>query len=341
MIKKKKSTKRRKKHYPYAFSKETKQKSMLGGGCFGKIYLMKNLIDNQKYAVKHIEIKKIQTFLTLLKGRPIPRSKTLEFIFNEAKILAKLNHENITRYYNTRYTRDIIYISLEVMGGGNLEEAIVKKTFLKKPQLIYNILIQICSGLHYLHSENILHRDIKASNILLCDNNIDNMKIKLGDFGLSSLLESGCYHQTNNQTGAGDIFYRSPEAVAGKAYDKGDDNWAVGIVLLEMISGIILSGFINGKIFSQYVNLQEYVDTIIEDYCMLENKYYKRLDTIVRGLLNKEPLERLTSDKILDINKHFLPYLVKNRSNTFDIKSRQLLPIENIILDKDVRPKSA
>ena len=155
------------------------------------------------------------------------------------------------------------------------------------------------------------------------------------------MLESGCYHQTNNQTGAGDIFYRSPEAVAGKAYDKGDDNWAVGIVLLEMISGIILSGFINGKIFSQYVNLQEYVDTIIEDYCMLENRYYKRLETIVRGLLNKEPLERLTSDKILDINKHFLPCLVKNRSSTFDIKSRQLLPLDNVSLEKEHRPKSA
>ena len=340
MIKKKKSTKR-KKHYPYAFSKETKQKSMLGGGCFGKIYLMKNLIDNQKYAVKHIEIKKIQSFLTLLKGRPIPRSKTLEFIFNEAKILAKLNHENIIRYYNTRYTRDIIYISLEFMRGGNLEEAIIKKTFLKKPQLIYDILIQICSGLHYLHSEKILHRDIKASNILLCDNSIDNMKIKLGDFGLSSLLESGCYHQTNNQTGAGDLFYRSPEAVAGKAYDKGDDNWAVGIVLLEMISCLLLPKYVNGKIFSLYKDFDEYIDSIIEDYCMLENKYYKRLDTIVRGLLNKEPLERLTSDKILDINKHFLPCLTKNRSSTFNIKSKQLLPLDNVSLEKEHRPKSA
>ena len=346
MIKKKKSIKksikkRRKKHYPYAFFKENKQNSILGGGCFGEIYLMKNLIDNQIYAVKHIEIKKIQTFLTLLKGRTMPRSKTLEFIFNEAKILAKLNHENIIRYYNTRYTRDIIYISLEVMDGGNLEEAIVKKTFLKNPKLIYDILIQICSGLNYLHGENILHRDIKASNILICNNSIDNMKIKLGDFGLSSLLEKGCYHQTNNQTGAGDIFYRSPEAVTGKAYDKGDDNWAVGVVLLEIISGIILSGFINGKIFSLYTNLQEYIDSIIEDYCILENKYYKRVETIVRGLLNKDPLKRLTTDKILEISKYFLPCLVRDRRNTFDIRGTRLLPIDNANLDNDVRPKSA
>ena len=101
-ISKKKSNKkvRRKKHYPFAFSESTKKKSILGGVCFGKIYLMNNLIDKQKYAVKHIDIKKIQTFLTLFKGKPISRPKTLDFIFNESKILAKLDHPNVTRYYN-------------------------------------------------------------------------------------------------------------------------------------------------------------------------------------------------------------------------------------------------
>ena len=80
--------------------------------------------------------------------------------------------------------------------------------------------------------------------ILLCDNNWENIKVKLGDFGLSCLLETGCYKQDTNQKGAGDLFYRSPEAVAGKPYDKGDDNWAMGIVLLEMVSCIILPNFI-------------------------------------------------------------------------------------------------
>lgn len=342
-ISKKKSNKKvkRKKHYPFAFSESTKKKSILGGGCFGKIYLMDHLIDQQKYAVKHIDIKKIQTFLTLFKGKPVSRPKTLDFIFNESKILAKLDHPNVTRYYNTRYTRDIIYISLEVMEGGNLEQAIIKKRFLKQPKLIYNILLQICKGLSYLHSQNIIHRDIKASNILLCDDNWESPKIKLGDFGLSCLMESSCYHQASNQSGAGDLFYRSPEAVAGQPYDTGDDDWAMGIVLLEMISCLILPNYVTGKVFSQYKDFQEYVDSIIEDYCLIENSYYKKLDIIVKGLLNKNPEERLTSNKILDINTHFIPCLSKNRSSTFDIKSK-LSPIStDFVFTEEIRPKSA
>jgi serine/threonine protein kinase len=320
----KKKTKKRGKHYPYKFTNLKKAASRLGGGFFGDIYSMQNAIDKKIYAVKHIDIKKIQTTLTLFKSRPVPRSQTLEFILNESKTLAELDHKNIIRYYNTRYTRDTIYISLELMKGGNLEQAIKKNIFTSFPNKLYNILTQICSGLSYLHSKKMLHRDIKASNILLETTDYDNPVIKLGDFGLSCLLDGTHYDQKGTGNGAGDIFYRSPEAVAGQPYNEGDDNWAVGIVALELISGVVLYDCVSGKIFSQYKDFNVYIEQIVEDYCMPyePGSYYEQLVFIIRGLLNVKPEDRLTSEQIVD-RYHTFTYKkrIDRRSASLDLPS--------------------
>ena len=328
-MRKKSSKKKNKKgkHYPYIWGRESKSKSLLGGGFFGETYIMKNKLDKQTYAVKHININKIQTILTLLKSKPYSKNQTLEFILNESKILAGFNHPNIVRYYNTKCKKDIVYITLELMNGGNLETAIVNKYFFTKPSIIYNIIQQICSGLSYLHKNNILHRDIKSSNILIETNNWDNPKIKLGDFGLSCLLETSKYQQSGNSTGAGDMFYRSPEASQGKPYGRGDDNWAVGVIILELVSSMVLSSLVSGKIFSQYKNFDEYVETIIEDYCQPceKDSYYDRIIIITRGLLEKDPEKRLTSEKVvfekMFDEKPFVPTLsaiVRRTSATVD-----------------------
>ena len=310
-MKRKKSkikTNLKRKHYPFKFEK-TKDESLLGRGFFGDIYSMVDSNDKQTYAVKHINIKNIQKSLTLMRARPITNDKTLEFIMNESQILAKLNHPNIVRYYNTRYTKKIVYISFELMKGGNLENAIKKKRFFQKPDIIYNIILQICGGLSYLHANNILHRDIKASNILLLSEDWASPQIKLGDFGLSHLLESGRYHLNTKEKGEGDVFYRSPQEIAGIPYGRGNDNWAVGIIILELLSSIILCENITGKIFSQYVNFDDYVESILEDYCCIDDtpensEYSNRIKNIVLGLLKKNPKERMRSEEIINTSNY-------------------------------------
>ena len=320
----KKKLKKRGKYYPYKFTNLKKSASRLGGGFFGDIYSMENTIDKKVYAVKHIDIKKIQTTLSLFKSRPVPISKTLEFIFNESKTLAALDHKNIIRYYNTQHTKDTIYISLELMHGGNLEQAIKKNLFMDSPDKLYSILTQICAGLNYLHGKNILHRDIKASNILLETTDYNNPVIKLGDFGLSCLLDGTHYDQKGKGNGAGDIFYRSPEAISGQPYNEGDDNWAVGTVALELISGYILYDCISGNIFSQYKDFNVYIEQIVEDYCMPyePGSYYEQLVFIVRGLLNVKPEDRLTSGQIVDrYNKFNYKKYMNRRCSSLDLPS--------------------
>lgn len=320
----KKKIKKKGKYYPYKFTNLKKSASRLGGGFFGDIYSMENTIDKKVYAVKHIDIKKVKTTLSIFKSRPVTVSKTLEFIFNESKTLAALDHKNIIRYYNTQQTKDTIYISLELMKGGNLEQAIKKNLFMDSPDKLYSILTQICSGLNYLHNKKILHRDIKASNILLETTDNNNPIIKLGDFGLSCLLDGTHYDQKGKGNGAGDIFYRSPEAIAGQPYNEGDDNWAVGIVALELISGVILYDYVSGNIFSQYKNFNVYIEQIVEDYCMPyeTGSYYEQLVFIIRGLLNIKPEDRLTSGQIVDrYNKFNYKKFINRRCSSLDLPS--------------------
>ena len=320
----KKKIKKKGKYYPYKFTNLKKSASRLGGGFFGDIYSMENTIDKKVYAVKHIDIKKVKTTLSIFKSRPVTVSKTLEFIFNESKTLAALDHTNIIRYYNTQQTKDTIYISLELMKGGNLEQAIKKNLFMDSPDKLYSILTQICSGLNYLHNKKILHRDIKASNILLETTDYNNPIIKLGDFGLSCLLDGTHYDQKGKGNGAGDIFYRSPEAIAGQPYNEGDDNWAVGIVALELISGVILYDYVSGNIFSQYKNFNVYIEQIVEDYCMPyeTGSYYEQLVFIIRGLLNVKPEDRLTSGQIVDrYNKFNYKKFINRRCSSLDLPS--------------------
>lgn len=119
---------------------------------------------------------------------------------------------------------------MEFCECGDLASAIKEKkkaggTFTEEE--ILNWFIQICIALEYIHGRKILHRDIKSQNIFLTSNGT----VKLGDFGISKLLES-----TNEaaMTVVGTPYYMSPEVCENKPYTFKSDVWALGCVLYEL-----------------------------------------------------------------------------------------------------------
>ena len=96
-----------------------------------------------------------------------------------------------------------------------------------KEEEIWNWFIQICLSLDYIHSRKVLHRDIKASSIFLTGNNT----VKLGDFGISRVLENTDEHA---MTVVGTPYYMSPEVCHNKPYSFKSDTWALGCVLYEL-----------------------------------------------------------------------------------------------------------
>ncbi|KAJ2946912.1 hypothetical protein O0L34_g16253 [Tuta absoluta] len=188
----------------------------IGKGTYGDVYLCENTKSSQLTIVKNIELNlKIQDHI--------------QDIENEVKILSSMSHSNIIKFYDYFYTDDHVMISMEYATSGNLAEYMyVKYPKLIKQQEILFYFCQVLLGVDYMHSKKIIHRDLKAENILLTGEH--SLTVKIGDFGISKMLASA----KKTSTVIGTPYYLAPELCEGKPYDMKSDVWALGCLLYEM-----------------------------------------------------------------------------------------------------------
>lgn len=146
-----------------------------------------------------------------------------------------------------------------------------------------NWFVQLCIALEYVHNRKILHRDIKSQNVFLTKNNT----IKLGDFGISKVLEN-----TNDcaMTVQGTPYYMSPEVCQNKPYTYKSDVWALGCILYELctLKHAFCAENLLGLVFKI---VQDKQDPIPSDYS-------EDLSKLVHTLLNKDDKER---PQVIDI----------------------------------------
>eukprot|EP00158_Paraphelidium_tribonemae_P003582 Partr_v1_DN26237_c1_g1_i7_m48028 putative NIMA-related kinase len=122
-----------------------------------------------------------------------------------------------------------LYRSYPVREGGTLHDYIShQKQYLPEREILY-LFCQIALALHHVHRHNILHRDLKTTNILISGNGPGKV-LKIGDFGISKVLST----KSKAETIVGTPSYLSPELCEGKPYNKKSDVWAVGCVLAEL-----------------------------------------------------------------------------------------------------------
>lgn len=186
-----------------------------GEGAFGIVWKVQHETDEKIYAIKEIAKKKITPEL-------------MENLLREVQISFKLEHENITKCYNTLESKKNYYIIFEYCSGGDLENylKIVKRPDIK--EALY-IMKQLRDVFKYLLSQNILHRDIKLENILLKDK--EDMIVKLSDFGCSKADAMGA-------TVCGTPKYMALEVMDNEGnYDYKADMWSLGLVFWELIFG--------------------------------------------------------------------------------------------------------
>ena len=191
---------------------------LIGHGAFGIVYLYKTN-NSFEIAVKQVIVKsqndKIKNQVASLK--------------RETKILRKLNHEHIVRFYGMLESKESISLLMEYVKGGTIYDLISDKGAIHERK-VSKYCKQILEGLEYLHSAEIGHRDLKCANILLVNYNT----CKLADFGISKediRSLSGC------STEIGSAYWMSPESVQGKKYGYKSDIWSFGCTALEMING--------------------------------------------------------------------------------------------------------
>jgi len=148
--------------------------------------------------------------------------------------LQRLRHPHIVQCEEVQWDaeRRVVWLALEFMDGGDVQNLVENQRQVGggapfQPHFVRRVLASVGSALRYIHSQGVLHRDVKPANVLLtrC-----SQRIKLGDFGISKLLEAtGLAH-----TVVGTPYYLSPEIVSGQAYGTASDAWALGVCLYEL-----------------------------------------------------------------------------------------------------------
>ncbi len=158
------------------------------------------------------------------------RSESRRRFKQEALMSASLEHPNIVTTHDYFSIGTSCYLVLEYVEGLNLAE-IIEHTAPLHPQTAALIAREICLAIRYAHSNGILHRDIKPTNILISQKG----EVKISDFGVARSEDSP--HLTSTGTVVGTPYYMSPEQAEGKDLTLQSDIYSLGIVLYEMVTG--------------------------------------------------------------------------------------------------------
>ena len=193
------------------FKEEYEELELIGRGNFGAASLVVHRATGEKFVSKKILLHTL-------------KEKEQQSALLEANLLRQLNHAHIVAYKASYVEKGVLIIIMEYCEVGDLSYHIKKKKAKKElftEDEILNWFIQIAIAIEYIHGRKVIHRDIKTSNIFLTGNGT----VKLGDFGISKVLENTC---EGAMTVVGTPYYMSPEVCENKPYSFKSDVWALG-----------------------------------------------------------------------------------------------------------------
>ncbi|KAL3270959.1 hypothetical protein HHI36_021462 [Cryptolaemus montrouzieri] len=240
----------------------------IGKGNFAVVKLATHIVTRTKVAIKIID----KTALD---------EENLTKIFRETAILKNLRHPHITRLYQLMETNHTIYIVTEYAHKGEIFDHLVEKGRMPEEEA-KRIFSQIVSAVSYCHSQGVVHRDLKAENLLLDH----NMNIKLADFGFSNEYTEGCALST----WCGSPPYAAPELFLGLQYDGPKvDIWSLGVVLYVLVCGYVP---FDGS------SLHMLRSVVIEGKFRIPYFMSRDCEDLIRHMLVVDPEKRLTMSQI-------------------------------------------
>jgi len=273
-------------HALYAHKRKEKKivgnyiiENIIGSGNFGKVKRAVHLLTQQEAAVKILSKRKMECL-------DMERSK------REGSILQKLNHPNIVKFLQSEETEKHLYFFLELVGGTDLKTHIIQ-TKPSKDEL-RTIFKQLASAIAFCHQLNIIHRDLKQSNILIDKQN----QLKLIDFGLSNYSEEGKLRSTF----CGSPAYAAPEMLLGTKYSGPEpDIWSLGVVLYSMVTSKLPFESV-GQLIKCHYTIPEGLDPDLVDLIrsMLEFQPTKRIS--IQDVLSHPWVTRIVAEENSDAN---------------------------------------
>lgn len=291
----------------------------LGIGAMGSVYLTEDrLYNNRKTALKFIHKK-------------ILNEKNLQIFKNEFDVMSRLNHPNLTKVYS--FNIDIhdnnYFIAMEYVEGKTLFNYIrLIKDF--DDDFFITIIVELCRAIEYIHSRNILHRDIKPGNIILTNEN----SIKLMDFGLADI---GKFDMKKKGT----LYYMAPEIIKG-SIDQRVDIFSLGLTLYEALTKKsffedLKSHEIN-KLLKNKDFYTSYKNSVLTN--ISQHSFRKMINKMI--IFNPSARFRNAPEIISYINKNFnhsFPVESKNTAVSYVLKGefigreKELATLKNFIAD--------
>ena len=276
----------------------------VGKGSFGEVYITSiKGDDKRKLATKKLERDQIEG------------TEALKYLTNEIKILHKLNHPNIAKFESVKKTKKHFYIVMEYCNGGELSKALEKyQEKYGKPfsqEIVQHFMRQIIDAFKYIHSNKIIHRDIKLENILINyeseqdkeDLNLMKATAKIIDFGFACFInKSGLLYSTlGSPINMDPIILKKLNSNSKKArqlgYDQKADVWSLGTICYEMLIG---------KSAFDSEDMDELVEKIENGTYTVPTNLSKEVISFINGMLQYESTKRLSCE---ELSRH--PFLTK------------------------------
>ena len=272
----------------------------LGKGAFGEVFLTQIKGHKGFFATKRLD--------RAFSEKP----ENVKRLSNEISLLKKINHPNIVRLIDLKKTKSHCYIVMEYCNGGDLSSCLKKyKAAHRRPfseEIVQYIMRQVVSGLEFLHSNKIIHRDLKLDNILVTfnseqdKNNLNMMKAiaKIIDFGFATKLPKGnlTYTVLGTPTNMDPQILKDMETKNQSGYDEKADIWSLGTLCYEMLVGHMAFSANSMKELYQKVKQGTYT---------LPSNLSEEVVSFINGMLQKDPNKRLSAKQLKNHD-----FLIKN-----------------------------
>ncbi|XP_046511530.1 serine/threonine-protein kinase PLK4 isoform X1 [Equus quagga] len=268
--------------------------NLLGKGSFAGVYRAESIHTGLEVAIKMIDKK------AMYKAGMVQR------VQNEVKIHCQLKHPSILELYNYFEDNNYVYLVLEMCHNGEMNRYLKNRMKPFSENEARHFMHQIITGMLYLHSHGILHRDLTLSNLLLTR----NMNIKIADFGLATQLKMP--HE-KHYTLCGTPNYISPEIATRSAHGLESDVWSLGCMFYTLLTG--------RPPFDTDTVKNTLNKVVLADYKM-PTFLSREAKDLIHHLLRRNPADRLSLSSVLE---H--PFMSRNSST----KSKDLGTVEDSI----------